>query len=305
MRKSKIIYGKANKRLEKMVFKGNYDKKLSKVQLWYPFLILPCYIFLCLCIEIQELFLVFFETMPNPMILLSFTALLGVFLSCVLLLCYKYRIAKEEYKQLIRLKKVQELHYTGILEKRQELERLKEDFVSQLGEIIIRLESGSYLTAVDELDCLTRRIQETSEYPFCSNAVINSILTKVGKDCRKNSIRFHVELLIGDCSKISNLHLCSIFSNLLDNAINGCSIIAEEESRYILVKAKQDENYIHISVVNTAPPVMPDRTKQDGHGYGQKILRDIAKKYNGDFSTSYENGEYKAFISLCISMKSL
>ena len=50
-----------------------------------------------------------------------------------------------------------------------------------------------------------------------------------------------------------------------------------------------------------------DRTEKkpsSGHGFGQKILTDIASLYHGEFFTEYVDGIYKAAISLQLSSAS-
>ncbi len=280
--------------------RNDYKKKYKKYQLWFPFLILPCYLLLCFCVVVQEMFLTFFETMPDWIVLLFVISFLSLFLICCLFLCRKYLAAKAKYQQLAQLQKLQKSHYTRLLEKRQDLEKLREDFVEQLKEIISCLETKNYPVALKQLNHLTNRIQATSEYPFCPNAVINSILTEAKNCCEKNSVSFHTELFIRPCPTVSNLHLCSIFSNLLDNALYACLALPEDTPRHILVTARQDTDYLHIKVANTAPAISLARSKDEGHGYGQKILRDIAKKYDGDFHTNHAAGIYETFLSLYI-----
>ena len=56
-------------------------------------------------------------------------------------------------------------------------------------------------------------------------------------------------------------------------------------------------DYLHIKVRN---PSLPPASPKEGHGYGQKILVDIAATYSGQFRMHYENHVYEAY--LCIQM---
>ena len=67
----------------------------------------------------------------------------------------------------------------------------------------------------------------------------------------------------------------------------------------IYISGKKINEYILFKVKNTA---LEDSGKViKGTGYGQKILSDIAKRYNGDFKTMYSDGVYTACISLRMS----
>ena len=105
------------------------------------------------------------------------------------------------------------------------------------------------------------------------------------------------EILLEDTAKIQPVHLCSVFSNLLDNARRAAAVCTAKE-RKIIVKAAQKGDYLHIKVENTS--AFPEKRKKtaDGHGYGQEILKDIAMQYNGDFYTDWKDGIYTAVISM-------
>lgn len=78
------------------------------------------------------------------------------------------------------------------------------------------------------------------------------------------------------------------FPNMLENAITATAniklnakqinlkIISESEKYTFLIK-----NSIDQSVLKENPKLHTTKTKFDSHGYGIKIIRDIAKKYNG------------------------
>ena len=92
------------------------------------------------------------------------------------------------------------------------------------------------------------------------------------------------------------LHLCSIFANLLDNAIRGAEECGRKPSSISLTSAVAGD-YLLIKTVN---PANPPQTPKPGHGYGSRILAELAEQYEGSFQSSYENGVYTAVVSLLI-----
>ena len=64
-------------------------------------------------------------------------------------------------------------------------------------------------------------------------------------------------------------------NSFMDKQIN-LKIISESEKYTFLIK-----NSIDQSVLKENPKLHTTKTKFDSHGYGIKIIRDIAKKYNG------------------------
>ena len=51
--------------------------------------------------------------------------------------------------------------------------------------------------------------------------VVNDVLSEKNKVCMNDGVELSVDLDFPPVLQVEPLHLCSIFSNLLDNAING------------------------------------------------------------------------------------
>ncbi|MEG2394689.1 MAG: GHKL domain-containing protein [Ruthenibacterium sp.] len=92
---------------------------------------------------------------------------------------------------------------------------------------------------------------------------------------------------------VENVQLCSIFSNLLDNAIRAVKPLAQE-MRKITVKANLRGQTLFVKVENPCDSAL----SQKGTGYGLQILRDIAAQYHGAVMTTEENGVFTAVVTL-------
>ncbi|MBQ3527410.1 MAG: GHKL domain-containing protein [Clostridia bacterium] len=123
------------------------------------------------------------------------------------------------------------------------------------------------------------------------DAVINSKLSEAQQDGIKVSIS-----AISDLKSEHNIDLCSLIGNLLDNAVRASKessqkvikldIRREGESVVIAVK-----NTIDSSVLDKNPALVSDKSDKKNHGYGTKIIREIAKKHSG-FADFYEEDGY-------------
>lgn len=123
------------------------------------------------------------------------------------------------------------------------------------------------------------------------DAVINSKLSEAQQDGIKVSIS-----TISDLKSEHNIDLCSLIGNLLDNAVRASKessqkvikldIRREGESVVIAVK-----NTIDSSVLSKNPDLVSDKQDKKNHGYGTKIIREIAKKHSG-FADFYEEDGY-------------
>lgn len=209
----------------------------------------------------------------------------------------KKRTLLSDYEALTRLHELEAEHYRKIENQRRELLTIKQQFNDKLSVIYEKILSDEYVLAEGLTKELMEQVAATKEFPFCSNSVINAVLTNKQHLCEQQSVSFRADISVQDCSAINKIHLCSIFSNLLDNAIHACEALPVESPRSVTVFAKQHGDYLHVKVLNTSlPPV--ETSPAPGHGYGHKILTDIASLYHGEFFTEFADGIYKAAVSL-------
>lgn len=271
--------------------------KLLKIQSVFLFLIFP----LCQVTSLLLLAGIITSLYQIPVsACLTFLALFLVFavlLSYLLYRRHKQNILSMNYQELTSLQQYQTQHYDKIRRQREQLENDKHKFGQQMEEILFLLEAGNTDDTLAAIQDLLQKVEATREYPFCSNPVINSVLSEKQAVCLEKQIAFQAELNIGDCASVEKVHLCSIFSNLLDNAVEACSHIPVAKDRFVRLTALQTGNFMHIKVVNSAISLVASKER---HGYGQKILKDIAGKYSGEFRTQFKNGQYEAFLTIQI-----
>lgn len=102
----------------------------------------------------------------------------------------------------------------------------------------------------------------------------------------KLGVDFSVDVNIPEETELDLTDLCSIFTNLIDNALNSAK---ESFCKKAELSAKYDMGMIFVISKNYPDSVPEIRSTQDHfsggqlskHGYGLSILNDIAKKYDG------------------------
>lgn len=233
----------------------------------------------------------------------SVGALLGLLADYILLYILMGQGQKETLAQKLQeletLQRVEEVHYQAIEARRGEMAKLRHDFSNQLMTAYHLVEQGETKQARGLLDALRANLSGTNEYQYCGNAVVNAVLNEKAAVCQAEGIRLETELELGEEPFLQPVHLCSIFVNLLDNAVRAAKECPASE-RLIAVKAARKEDYLHIKVENAA--LAPKKTSsRPRKGYGQEILRDIALQYGGEFMTDWNDGTYRAMISLTAS----
>lgn len=115
--------------------------------------------------------------------------------------------------------------------------------------------------------------------------------------CRERGIDFQVSLKLPADLTVEPLHLCSVFADLMDNAIHGVTGSGQERPK-ITLSSKADGDYLFIKTVNPcAEPQKPD-SPAARQGRGIIICTNIAEQYGGSYRGSFANGIYTALVSM-------
>lgn len=153
----------------------------------------------------------------------------------------------------------------------------------------------------DLADDLTQADTSIQTGNVMADAVLNSKLSVAGRKGISLNVKAHVPPGIA----MTDVELCSILGNLLDNAVEACEKLPCEE-RFIRIYIDKIKGQFYLSVQNSSPPVMRDKgtfstTKPGSHGFGLLRIDRIAKKYGGYVNRQYEKGIFATELLVPIS----
>ncbi len=211
---------------------------------------------------------------------------------------------EREVSSLKYARQLEEQHFKQIEEKRYEVAKIRHDINNQLASIKSMVHSRHIEQAEELIGELENTVRNTQEYRYCSIPVVNAVISEKNKEAEKYGIRLVTKIDIPDSAGITQHHLCSAFANMIDNAIRAERGFTEKDSdrKIINVDAVSDSVSVYITVRNYVSGVEISREDDSSlHGYGQKILGDIAEIYSGTFDTTEKNGEYTC--TLVMQMK--
>ena len=129
-----------------------------------------------------------------------------------------------------------------------------------------------------------------------------------GEEALKASVDFSVRIQLPPSLPLGEPQLCSIFGNLLENALDACRECTDS-APFIRICAQEDAGHIVIAVDNTCchPPIEENgrfrSTKHDGFGTGTASIRSIAERYQGLVDFRYEDGIFYASVMLKFDSK--
>lgn len=132
------------------------------------------------------------------------------------------------------------------------------------------------------------------------NPLFDVILSGKAEECEKKKIRLLPMVDGGALSMLSAADLCTIFGNALDNAIEGCEKVPEENRRVITLKVCRRQGFLVIRVENpySVPPrveagrLLTTKKDAENHGYGLRGIRQAVGRYGGEVDTQMEEGMF-------------
>lgn len=131
------------------------------------------------------------------------------------------------------------------------------------------------------------------------DVVINSKLQRM----QELHIESDINVELPENSNISSNDLCTILSNIIDNAIEATEQLSE--NKWIHITMRRINYFLFIKVVNSCNDVkkfemLPNTTKENKvfHGWGLQSVSDVVKKYEGTFDCVNEKGEFIVKIML-------
>ena len=122
----------------------------------------------------------------------------------------------------------------------------------------------------------------------CGNYVVNAVLNMEGNKARYYGCRIEHKIAVPPRLPVADSDLCSVLTNLIDNAIEACGRAAlPPEACAIGVEVRQQNRSLFIRVTNplggisAGPPLALHTSKKDAapHGYGSKLAKKIAQQY--------------------------
>ena len=226
---------------------------------------------------------------------LNFWGYGGIVLSVAADLLLLYVLIWSSRREKLR-KELQERMQNEMLEaKQKELLDMRSDFEKRLEEIREKLKRGEEEAARQEMDAFQVSLDETRPADYCQNAVVNAILSEKEKEFQKLGIKTKLALMIPRGLKLDPLHLCSLFSNLIDNALEALAELPQEK-RELELNAEIKGAYLFVKARNTSEKSHAVRKRRKGRGYGTQILQELAETYEGNYQAEYEKGWYTAVV---------
>ena len=181
----------------------------------------------------------------------------------------------------------------------------RHDYRNHINNMKIQLSEGNYDKLSDYLNELADDLDTVDTVIKTGNVMADAILNSKLNVAEKMNIKLNVKANVPDKLPMSDVELCSMLGNILDNAVEACGTLPEEE-RFMRVYIGKLKGQLYLSVQNSAGKVRKSKntylsTKDGEHGYGLFRIDRVAKKYGGYVNRQNEEGVFatEILVPLC------
>lgn len=172
----------------------------------------------------------------------------------------------------------------------------RHDYRNHIQNMKIQLYEKNYGKLEEYLEQLAEDLDTVDTVIKTGNVMADAILNSKLSVAEKMNVQTNVKVSIPEKIQMSDVELCSVLGNLLDNAIEACSNLPENE-RFIRIYIGRLKGQLYCSVQNSAGKVKKEKgeylsTKEGEHGYGLFRIDRVAKKYGGYVNRQNEEGVF-------------
>lgn len=138
------------------------------------------------------------------------------------------------------------------------------------------------------------------------NKMLDDILNIAFAKCDKNNIKLSMNAIVPKHLNIDPVDLCSLITNLVDNAINAIKSTHKKEiildvefinsSLLIKVKNYTNQNFNKSELKG----LLRNNSDDNYHGWGLKIVNSIVEKYKGSIELECKNNMFTAIVLIFV-----
>ena len=182
-------------------------------------------------------------------------------------------------------------------ESAEQTRRMRHDLNKHLAVIKTLCDDGKYTDVCQYIDRLNEENLKSGNRLPTGNETVDLIVGHVKKLCEEHNIEFVFEGILSGMRDMPAPDICSLLTNAYDNAIEAC---IPQSNAYIRTKIYDSRDYVVIQIVNSVAQKIPVRnncmptSKKDKntHGYGTKIMKQTARRYNGSCTFKCNEKEF-------------
>ena len=180
----------------------------------------------------------------------------------------------------------------------------RHDYHNHMQTLKAYLAMKNYSVMDKYLDELTESLDSIDFMIKSGNINLDAILNSKITMAKAKDINVNCKAKLPEKLTISDVDLCILIGNLLDNAIESCETMNEDSEKFIRIYIGIFKEQLYISVTNATKELVRKfdsqyiTNKRGNHGHGLKRISDTVDKYGGYINRKNEPGVFVTEIML-------
>lgn len=222
---------------------------------------------------------------------------------------YAYGLAfAEENRQVTRQLAMQMAYARQIAQQSEQNRRLTHDFRQHLraiGGIAAKHEQKELLDYIEQIGQIFQTARQSQIFSFSKNTAVDALLGFYYSVAIERQIKTDFRLLLPEQFPLTDVELCTVIGNLIENAVEACERQTEGE-KIILLSTCPRKTVLFLLVENTYNGIYENRSgvflsqksASVRYGVGLQSVRKILQKYDGTLDIFPEKGRFRVGITI-------
>lgn len=198
--------------------------------------------------------------------------------------------AEEELKRLNTQRKYEMDYYKMINQYTNQMREVRHEFINQIQTAYMMIQSGNNNEKTRNLlGEACQRVEQAKLQAYSGNSVLDALISVKAMEADQERIHLKVICRETDFTGIKENDLCGLAGNMIDNALEACALVSEENEKRVDILLYKEGDHQFIRVVNTYAwetgiPDFRPISGEDGelNGLGIKLMEEICHKYAGE-----------------------
>lgn len=230
--------------------------------------------------------------------------ILNIFFMWLIIRVSKDSNLRAENKCIKENIQLQHQYYLNMQESQMKVKKLYHDMKNHMICIENLYDKNEYVESINN------QLKECNSIFNTNNMILDIILNDKKRICESKGIDLIANINFKECNFIDSADVCSIFSNMIDNAIEACENIEDNsiskkinikgtivKSLYIIKCENPKNNIIKLK----SGKILTNKKDKFLHGIGISSMKNSIEKYNGNLEVNDLNTRF--LINICIPLK--
>lgn len=193
--------------------------------------------------------------------------------------------------------KIEYTHIMQIQKDNHELRKMRHDIINQHLSVSTLLNNNDIDNAIHMLNSINENIYNIIPVSYCSNSLLNAIFQFETSKADKCGVKLEIDAVCPENININSTDICSLLTNIIDNAIEAAEKTANKNVKIICKKVNNNfvihiENPFLENNKNKSNFFISSKPNTAMHGIGMNIVKQIVKKYNGNIDCQFTENKF-------------